>query len=123
MASTSIAEPAVIERVTVDPQRVEESALNALQTQRQLFYDGWLLRLSAGSAKRARSTAMQSAAHHERLSNTPLVMHAVIARSSGGEIVGCGQVAIDASARGVYAKFGFATLYTYHYRARPSECF
>lgn len=266
MASTTIANPGVIERATVDPQRVEEAALNALQTQRQLFYDGWLLRLSPGSAKRARSvnphfgsslpidekidrceaiyaaqklpalfritpfckphaldailerrgyvafdetlvqiapvvfdaglridgvelaiasiaefvaavgalrqsTSVQCAAHYERLSNTPLVMHAIIARSSGGEIVGCGQVAIDdglaaiydmvtaidfrgrglaksivaallnhaartdvehaflqvnadnAAARAVYAKFGFATLYTYHYRARPSECF
>lgn len=265
MAMTSIAEPAMIERLTVDPQRVEESALNALQTQRQLFYDGWLLRLSPGSAKRGRSvnphfgsslpidakidrceaiyaaqklptlfritpfckphaldalldrrgyaafdetlvqitrvvsssvrrvdgvelaiasvaefvaavgalrqsTSVQCAAHYERLSNTPLDMHAVIART-GGEIVGCGQLMIDdglaaiydmvtatgfrgrglatsivaallnhaarmgaahaflqvnadnAPARAVYAKFGFATLYAYHYRARPSECF
>lgn len=39
----------------VDPRRIEQAGLNALQTQRQLFYDGWLLRLSAGKAKRARS--------------------------------------------------------------------
>jgi len=39
----------------VDPLRIEEAGLNALQTQHQLFYDGWLLRLSAGKAKRARS--------------------------------------------------------------------
>jgi len=38
-----------------DARRIEEAGLNALQTQRQLFYDGWILRLSAGKAKRARS--------------------------------------------------------------------
>jgi len=38
-----------------DPRRVEEVGLNALQTQRQLFYDGWLLRVSPGKARRARS--------------------------------------------------------------------
>jgi GNAT superfamily N-acetyltransferase len=39
----------------VSAARIEEAGLNALQTQRQLFYDGWLLRLSAGKARRARS--------------------------------------------------------------------
>lgn len=36
-------------------RRLEEVGLNAMQTQRQLFYDGWLLRVSPGKAKRARS--------------------------------------------------------------------
>lgn len=39
----------------LDLRRVEEIGLNALQTQRQLFYDGWLLRVSPGKARRARS--------------------------------------------------------------------
>jgi len=39
----------------LDLGRVEEAGLNALQTQRQMFYDGWLLRLSPGKARRARS--------------------------------------------------------------------
>ena len=38
-----------------DLRRIEEVSLNALQTQRQLFYDGWLLRVSPGRAKRGRS--------------------------------------------------------------------
>jgi GNAT superfamily N-acetyltransferase len=38
-----------------DLKRIEEAGLNALQTQRQLFYDGWLLRISPGKAKRGRS--------------------------------------------------------------------
>ncbi len=38
-----------------DLKRIEEAGLNALQTQRQLFYDGWLLRVSPGEARRARS--------------------------------------------------------------------
>ena len=117
-----------------------------------------------------KSTPVQCAAHYERLSNTLLDMHAVIARS-GSEVVGCGQLMVDdglaaiydmvtavgfrgrglatsivafllnhaarmgaahaflqvnadnAPTRAVYAKFGLATLYTYHYRARASECF
>ena len=39
----------------IDARRIEEAGLNALQTQRQLFYDGWLLRISPGKARRARS--------------------------------------------------------------------
>lgn len=39
----------------IDLKRVEEAGLNGLQTQRQLFYDGWLLRVVAGKTKRARS--------------------------------------------------------------------
>lgn len=39
----------------IDGRRIEEAGLNALQTQRQLFYDGWLLRVSPGKAKRGRS--------------------------------------------------------------------
>jgi GNAT superfamily N-acetyltransferase len=38
-----------------DLKRIEEAGLNVLQTQRQLFYDGWLLRLSPGVARRGRS--------------------------------------------------------------------
>src|SRR5512134_2185033 len=38
-----------------EARRIEEAGLNAMQTQRQLFYDGWLLRVSAGKAKRGRS--------------------------------------------------------------------
>ena len=39
----------------IELARIEEAGLNALQTQQQLFYDGWLLRVSPGNAKRARS--------------------------------------------------------------------
>ena len=43
--------------MTAFAKRIEEAGLNALQTQRQLFYDGWLLRLCPGTAKRARSVS------------------------------------------------------------------
>lgn len=245
--------------------RIEEAGLNALQTQRQIFYDGWLLRVSPGKARRARSvnahfgstlplddkiefcerfyarhglptlfritpfrkptdlehalerhgyvafdptlvqvapldppievpghdgvalssppvpefvaavgtmrgsTATQQAAHLERLSQTALPVLALVARLDGA-VVGAGQVALEgdlagvydvvtveeaqgkgiattmvnelllwawnlgasraylqvdagnAAALAVYAKFGFATAYTYHYRAREHEC-
>jgi len=39
----------------VPARRIEEVGLNAMQTQRQYFYDGWLLRVSPGKAKRGRS--------------------------------------------------------------------
>ena len=42
-------------RDDIDAGRIEEAGLNALQTQRQLFYDGWIVRMSPGKAKRARS--------------------------------------------------------------------
>jgi N-acetylglutamate synthase len=46
---------AMLLRHGIDAMRIEEAGLNALQTQRQLFYDGWVVRLSPGKAKRARS--------------------------------------------------------------------
>lgn len=250
-----------------DAARIEEAGLNALQTQRQLFYDGWLVRMSPGKAKRARSvnahfcstlpvdrkidrcerlyaacglpalyritpfckpaalddilghrgyvafdntlvqvadigsvrrsapardagvelvhvpvaafveavgalrgsSAEQRHAHLERLAHSPLAMHAIVALVDGRTLA-CGQVAIDdglaaiydmvtapdargrglasaivaallawareqaaacaflqvnddnAAALAVYRKFGFATVYTYHYRARAGEC-
>jgi ribosomal protein S18 acetylase RimI-like enzyme len=39
----------------MDLRRLEEIALNASNTPRQILYDGWLLRLSPGQAKRPRS--------------------------------------------------------------------
>lgn len=250
----------------VDAIRIEEAGLNALQTQQQLFFDGWLLRLSPGKAKRARSVNphfgsslplaakierceriyaerelpalfritpfcrppeleqalegrgyvvyqptlvqlaplaavdgvrandgaaeiespaidafveaagelrgsphAQRAAHRERLAHTPLATRAIVARVDG-RVVACGQAALDdglagiydmvtatdlrgrglatkivrdlivwarsrgathaflqvdadnAPALAVYRRFGFATVYTYHYRARPGEC-
>ena len=251
--------------MTIAPILVEEAGLNALQTQQQLFYDGWLLRVSPGKAKRARSvnahfgsslpldgkidhcealyaarglpalfritpfvqpseletalerrgyvpfdstlvqltalvrppeidgasgavleapsiadfvaavgelrgsSATQRAAHLERLGSTPLATHAILARIDGRPVA-CGQATLErelagvydmvtaddmqgrglgtlivaelltwawthgashaylqvnddnAPARTLYRKFGFATAYEYHYRARPDEC-
>lgn len=250
----------------LDARRIEEAGLNAMQTQRQLFHDGWLLRVSPGTAKRARSvnaffgsslpleqkiaycervyarhglpilfrmtpfdrpadldaalsargyeafgetlvqalildrppelpelgddieieapdarafvdavgelrdsTPEQRDAHRERLLNSPLEKRHVVVRARGrvvctaqvavaGALVGVFDVitAPDARGRGhatlacasllswawqhgagvaylqvsadnapaiaAYRKFGFATIYTYHYRGRPGEC-
>jgi N-acetylglutamate synthase len=40
---------------TIDLRRIEESNLNSLPAPRQLFYDGWVLRVNPGPTKRARS--------------------------------------------------------------------
>jgi GNAT superfamily N-acetyltransferase len=48
-------EPADRPALGVPARRIEEVGLNAMQTQRQYFYDGWLLRVSPGKAKRGRS--------------------------------------------------------------------
>jgi hypothetical protein len=41
--------------MTPDPRRLEELGLNSSAPPGQLLYDGWLLRLLPGKAKRARS--------------------------------------------------------------------
>src|SRR5688572_28249835 len=246
-------------------RRIEEAGLNLMHTRRQLFYDGWLLFLLAGKAKRGRSVtahfgstlplpekiahcerlyarhglpalfritpfaqpahldaglaargyvefdrtlvqvatlaspptphgnddvdvdvpmidafveavgelrdspASQRIAHLERLAQSPLDVHPVVAQR-GGRPVAAGLLSIDGSLAGIfdvvtttgmqgqgvgtavvcalltrawergvrrvfmqvtqdnapavalYGKFGFATLYAYHYRARPDEC-
>jgi len=249
-----------------DPARIEEAGLNAMQTQRQIFYDGWLLRLSPGAAKRGRSVnahfgsslplagkighcenvyarqalpilfrvtpfvqpadldaalatrgyvsfgetlvqavaldrppilpdheegvvvdapdtpafveavgdlcasaPQQREAHRERLTNSPLAKRHAVVRA-GGRVVCTAQIAVDGALAGVfdvmtapdarrqghatlacasllswawqhgahaaylqvsadnapaiasYRKFGFATVYTYHYRGRPGAC-
>lgn len=246
-------------------RRIEEAGLNLMHTRRQLLYDGWLLFLLAGKAKRGRSVnahfgstlplpekiahceqlysrhglpalfritpfaqppqldaalaargyvefdrtlaqvatlaspptpqgnddvdldapmidafveavgdlrgspVSQRIAHLERLAQSPLDVHPVVARRDG-QPVAAGLLSIDGSLAGIfdvvtaygvqgqgvgtavvcalltrawergvrrvfmqvtqdnapavalYRKFGFATLYAYHYRARPDEC-
>ena len=85
----------------VDPIRIEEAGLNAVQTRRQLFFDGWLLRRSPGKAKRARSVNPQFG------SSLPLA----------AKIDRC-----EVSALALHRKFGFETIDRNHYRARPDEC-
>jgi ribosomal protein S18 acetylase RimI-like enzyme len=115
------------------------------------------------------SPPSQRSAHLERLAQSPLDVHAVIARRDG-KPVGAGLLAIDGELAGVYdvvtvprlrgqriatgvvcallahawergarhaflqvtesnlpalalyRRFGFSTLYRYHYRARPEDC-
>lgn len=254
-----------LDEAHADAARIEEAGLNALQTQQQRFYDGWILRLSPGKAKRGRSvnphfgsslplatklaycerlyaahrlpalfritpfakpaeldealerrgyrrfddtlvqtldlgrplrvpigadvaiapvpvaefaavvaalrgsSDEQRRAHLERLALSPLEVHTLVARIDG-EALACGQLACDddvaaiydmvtaprwrgrglasalvdallaqarsrgarlaflqvnddnAPALAVYRKFGFATAYRYHYRARDGEC-
>ena len=249
-----------------DLGRIEEAGLIAMQSQRQLFYDGWLLKVSPGAAKRGRSvnahfgsslplagklaycenvyarhglptlfritpfvqpvdlevalaargyeafgetlvqavalerapalpeyddtvaveapdtpdfvdavgdlrdsTPAQREAHCERLMNSPLGKRYVVVRA-GGRVVCTAQIAVEgelaglfdvitapaarrqgyatlacasllswawqhgaqgaylqvsadnAPAIGSYRRFGFATVYTYHYRGRPGQC-
>ena len=115
------------------------------------------------------SPVSQRVAHLERLAQSPLDIHAIVARLDG-RVVGAGLIAIDGDLAGVfdmvthdayagrgigravlsalrnrawersvahtylqvsadnapaialYRRFGYKTLYTYHYRARPHEC-
>jgi GNAT superfamily N-acetyltransferase len=89
-------EPADRARPIPDLVRIEEAGLNALQTQRQLFYDGWLLRISPGTAKRARSVNPHFG------SSLPLA----------GKIDYC---------EGVYARHGLPTLFRMTPFSQPRE--
>jgi ribosomal protein S18 acetylase RimI-like enzyme len=46
---------AAVSELRADARRIEEIGLNNLQSRRQLLYDGWIVFLSPGRAKRARS--------------------------------------------------------------------
>ncbi|MBS0324932.1 MAG: GNAT family N-acetyltransferase [Proteobacteria bacterium] len=136
------------------PIRIEEACLNATQTQRQLFYDGWLVRVSPGKAKRARSVtahfgsslpldgrpvACGQATLERDLAGVYDMVTAEDMRGRGvatlivAELLtwawsrGAAQAYLQVNddngpARSVYRKFGFETVYEYHYRARPGEC-
>jgi N-acetylglutamate synthase len=107
-------------RMHSDLARIEEAGLNALQTQRQLFYDGWLVRMSPGKAKRARSVN----AHF----GSTLPVDAKIERCER-LYAACALPALfrvtplcKPAALAVYRRFGFAAAYAHHYRAREDEC-
>ena len=76
--------------------RIEEAGLNNLHTRRQLLYDGWLLFLLAGKAKRARSVNPHFA------SSLPLA----------GKIEHC---------EALYARLGLSTLFRITPFAQPPE--
>jgi ribosomal protein S18 acetylase RimI-like enzyme len=77
-------------------RRIEEAGLNNLHTRRQLIYDGWLLFLLAGKAKRARSVNPHFA------SSLPLVR----------KIAHCETL---------YARHGLSTLFRITPFAQPPE--
>ena len=112
-----------------DAARIEEAGLNALQTQRQLFCDGWLLRMLACGqvaidADLADIYDRATAADSRRCGLASAIVDALLARAcEHGTARAFLQVSDDnAAALAVYRKFGFATAYAYHYGARAGEC-